>query len=458
MPELPEVETVRRTLAAVLPGRTIETVHVALPRLIKNASPADFAAALRGQTVTAVRRKGKYLRLVFDGPRHLLIHLRMTGSLVYFPAAADLPKSAHIIFRLDKGNLVYCDVRTFGCLWLIPPAGPTGVKGYDTLGPDANGPDFTVDYIWPLLKKSGRTVKAFLLDQTVIAGLGNIYADEALFLAGIRPSRRCGSMTKKSLIALHEAVQSVLAEGITYGGTTITAEKANRVSNAVRPFNTSSRAAGAPVIARIVRNRGNYMYKIGLTGSIATGKSTVTGMLRDLGAKVIDCDRIAHDVVDVGTEGVRRVAAAFGPEAVGPGGAMNREYMGRLVFGDKAAKKRLEEILFPLIYRRIDDDIETLEKAGSRSAVFLDMPLLYEVKYDSYVDEVWLVYVPYEVQLARLVKRDGCSEEEAKRRIHSQLPAAGKKALADVVIDNSGTPEETKTQVLFQWRRLQSRI
>ena len=132
--------------------------------------------------------------------------------------------------------------------------------------------------------------------------------------------------------------------------------------------------------------------------------------------------------------------------------------MGRLVFGDKAAKKRLEEILFPLIYRRIDDDIETLEKAGSRSAVFLDMPLLYEVKYDSYVDEVWLVYVPYEVQLARLVKRDGCSEEEAKRRIHSQLPAAGKKALADVVIDNSGTPEETKTQVLFQWRRLQSRI
>ena len=179
MPELPEVETVRRTLAALLPGRTIETVHVALPRLIKNASPADFAAALRGQTVTAVRRKGKYLRLVFDGPRHLLIHLRMTGSLVYFPAEADLPKSAHIIFRLDKGNLVYCDVRTFGCLWLIPPAGPTGVKGYDTLGPDANGPDFTVDYIWPLLKKSERTVKAFLLDQTVIAGLGNIYADEA---------------------------------------------------------------------------------------------------------------------------------------------------------------------------------------------------------------------------------------------------------------------------------------
>ena len=200
------------------------------------------------------------------------------------------------------------------------------------------------------------------------------------------------------------------------------------------------------------------MYKIGLTGSSATGKSTVTGMLRDLGAKVIDCDRIAHDVVVAGTEGVRRVAAAFGPEAVGPGGAMDREYMGRLVFGDKAAKKRLEEILFPLIYRRIDDDIEALEKAGSGSAVFLDMPLLYEVKYDSYVDEVWLVYVPYEVQLARLVKRDGCSEEEAKRRIHSQLPVAGKKALADVVIDNSGTPEETKTQVLFQWRRLQSRI
>lgn len=221
MPELPEVETVRRTLADVVTGRKITAVQVFLPRLLKNAAPQVFGHTLTGRVITSVARRGKYLRLVLDGDRDLLVHLRMTGSLVYMPAGSAIPGTAHIVFILDTGTLVYCDVRTFGCLWLVPKTEKTGIKGYDELGPDATDPAFTIDYAWPLLHKSRRTVKAFLLDQAVVAGLGNIYADEALFAAGIRPSRRCHGVTKRELTALKKAVDDVLAAGIAYGGTTI---------------------------------------------------------------------------------------------------------------------------------------------------------------------------------------------------------------------------------------------
>lgn len=221
MPELPEVETVRATLEPVLTGRTITHIDITLPRLIKNATVEAFSKALSGCTFTAVGRKGKYLRLCTDGSSDLLVHLRMTGSLIYDAAGNNRPKTAHIVFHLDKGLLYYCDVRTFGCLWLAKPGEKTGISGYDELGPDANSSAVTADYLREKMKASSRTVKSFLLDQTVLAGLGNIYVDEALFLAGIRPSRRCNHIGKERTQRLAKAIHTVLAEGIEYGGTTI---------------------------------------------------------------------------------------------------------------------------------------------------------------------------------------------------------------------------------------------
>ena len=121
-------------------------------------------------------------------------------------------------------------------------------------------------------------------------------------------------------------------------------------------------------------------------------------------------------------------------------------------------KKRLENILFPLIFEALDEELLRLERAGATPVVFLDMPLLYEVKYDSYVDEVWLVYVPFEVQLSRLMKRNGYTKEEALLRIHSQISVDKKKSLAQQVIDNSRTLEDTKEQVRSLWERLQMRL
>lgn len=200
------------------------------------------------------------------------------------------------------------------------------------------------------------------------------------------------------------------------------------------------------------------MYRIGLTGSIATGKSTVTNMLKELGAFVIDCDKTARDVVAPGTRGLAKIEEVFGKDAVAADGFMDRVYIGDLVFRNPEMKKRLENILFPLIFEALDEELLRLERAGATPVVFLDMPLLYEVKYDSYVDEVWLVYVPFEVQLSRLMKRNGYTKEEALLRIHSQISVDKKKSLAQQVIDNSGTLEDTKEQVRSLWERLQMRL
>lgn len=200
------------------------------------------------------------------------------------------------------------------------------------------------------------------------------------------------------------------------------------------------------------------MYRIGLTGSIATGKSTVTNMLKELGAFVIDCDKTARDVVAPGTRGLAKIEAAFGKDAIGADGSMDRVYIGDLVFRNPEMKKRLENILFPLIFEALDEELLRLEREGATPVVFLDMPLLYEVKYDSYVDEVWLVYVPFEVQLSRLMKRNGYTKEEALLRIHSQISVDKKKSLAQQVIDNSGTLEDTKEQVRSLWERLQMHL
>lgn len=221
MPELPEVETVRQGIASHIVHQDILAIDVNLPRLLKNATVPEFTAALVGKTITAVTRKGKYILIHLQGDTGLLVHLRMTGSLVYEGGEHIPIRGEHITMQLTQGYLLYGDVRTFGCLWLVPNEGVTGIKGYDTLGPDGISLDFTTAYLYDKLKSSSRVIKPFLLDQTIVAGLGNIYVDEALFLAKIRPSRQANRISKASAARLHDAIITVLQRGLAHGGTTI---------------------------------------------------------------------------------------------------------------------------------------------------------------------------------------------------------------------------------------------
>lgn len=200
------------------------------------------------------------------------------------------------------------------------------------------------------------------------------------------------------------------------------------------------------------------MYTIGLTGGIASGKSTVVQMLQSYGAAVIDCDILARQVVAPGSSGLQAVAAVFGPKTIQADGSMDRAYIGDIVFRQPARKKELEDILFPLIREKINDQIISYGKQENYPFVFLDMPLLFEVKYDAYVNETWLVYVDSATQLQRLISRNHFTGNEAMSRIHAQFPIDDKRAMAQVIIDNTGSVEETKEQVRIEWERLLSRI
>ncbi|NLM70068.1 MAG: dephospho-CoA kinase [Firmicutes bacterium] len=189
----------------------------------------------------------------------------------------------------------------------------------------------------------------------------------------------------------------------------------------------------------------------GLTGSIATGKSTVAAMLRELGAVVLDADQIAREVVAVGEPGWKQVAEAF-PDVIGEDGTIDRRKLGRLVFADAQQRRKLEAIIHPLVFERIKTQGQLLEQ--DNQIVFADIPLLYETNSHTWLDWVVVVYVPQEVQLRRLIQRDKLSEAEAWSRIQAQMSIEEKRKLADYVIDNSGSLAETKVQVDRLWHQI----
>ena len=195
------------------------------------------------------------------------------------------------------------------------------------------------------------------------------------------------------------------------------------------------------------------MYKIGLTGGIASGKSTATQVLRAEGAAVVDADIVAREVVAPGTQGLRDIVRAFGAEMIRRDGTLDRERLAASVFGNEENRRKLNGILHGHIKARIEEEARAFEAEGHRIVVY-DIPLLVEAGWYRETDEVWLLYVPAEIQKERLVKRDGFTEAEADARIASQMPVEEKKRYADVVIDNTGTEEELRHRMQTLWRRV----
>ncbi|WP_135555277.1 dephospho-CoA kinase [Paenibacillus cymbidii] len=192
---------------------------------------------------------------------------------------------------------------------------------------------------------------------------------------------------------------------------------------------------------------------IGLTGGIACGKSTVADSLVRRGALLIDADRIAREVVVPGSPALALVARRFGQAVIAEDGTLSRKKLGDIIFADASARKDLEAILHPAIRREMIARMEQAERERPERLVVVDVPLLYESGLTAMFDEVMVVYVPEQMQLQRLMARDGTSEETARLRIAAQLPIERKKEQADVVIDNSGTLAETELQLDTFWRR-----
>lgn len=221
MPELPEVEIIRGQLCSELAGTGIAGCEVLLPRLVTHPTALGYRRGLKGRRVDGVARRGKYLLLELDNGRDLVIHLGMTGSLTLSRPGEERPRHTHIIFHLDDGrDLLYVDPRTFGETALLPRGDYRPLPGLYRMGPEPMEEDFTVEALSRSLRGRCR-LKPALMDQSRVAGIGNIYADETLHRAGINPLRRLDGLTPSEMERLHRALREVLSEALARGGSSV---------------------------------------------------------------------------------------------------------------------------------------------------------------------------------------------------------------------------------------------
>lgn len=218
MPELPEVEVVRRRLAACLPGLVLRGLVVNDPTVVEQPED-EVRARLVGRRVSGLRRRGKYLIVDLAPDGVAVVHLRMTGQLLFRPEPGSRP--SRFVWLLEPATeLHFQDVRRFGRLWALAAGEEDAFFAARGLGPEPFSDAFSVAYLAQRLRGRRAPLKSFLLDQRNLAGVGNIYADEALFLAGIRPSRRGVTLTRKETARLFDTVKHVLELGIKNRGTT----------------------------------------------------------------------------------------------------------------------------------------------------------------------------------------------------------------------------------------------
>jgi formamidopyrimidine-DNA glycosylase len=217
MPELPEVEVLVRRLSPLLRGRMVRDIEVRRAKVLGSTSERELRTALRGGTFTGVSRRGKYLLFELQGagkksPVALIGHLGMTGRMYLLPKKDPLPKHAAVVLDLGKHRMVYEDARYFGRLTLER-------IGLEKLGPEPLGSQFTTEYFASVLKRSGQAIKVKLLDQTLVAGVGNIYASEALFRARISPRLPANKLKAAQVGNLRRTIREVLKQAIKYGST-----------------------------------------------------------------------------------------------------------------------------------------------------------------------------------------------------------------------------------------------
>ena len=220
MPELPEVETVRRGLEKLILGKKISNIDIRYPKMIKTDLD-EFRKGLPGQVIQAMGRRGKYLLFYLTG-KVLISHLRMEGKYFYYPDEVPERKHAHVLIHFeDGGTLVYEDVRKFGTMELLSLELLEAYFVSKKLGPEPIEQDFDLENFIAALKKSKKPIKSHLLDQTLVTGLGNIYVDEVLWRAKVHPSRTSNSLTAQEVRKVHDETINVLGQAVEKGGSTI---------------------------------------------------------------------------------------------------------------------------------------------------------------------------------------------------------------------------------------------
>jgi formamidopyrimidine-DNA glycosylase len=444
MPELPEVQTVLDTLALRIKDRAITDIRI-LYKPIVSCSEKRFKQSLIGQHFRTFKRRGKYLLFEMDDLT-LVSHLRMEGKYFILDGDAPIGKHDHVIFDLDDGKqLRYNDVRKFGRMELIEKDGD--YENFKDLGPEPFSDSFDREYCKEYLKNKKMPIKSVLLDQSFVAGIGNIYADEILFAMKIDPRSRADLLNEEEIDTMIRETRRILKEAIRAGGTTIRSYTSSLGVTGLFQLDLMVHTVkNCPVCASeiqktVVGGRGTYycpicqkrkkQKRIAITGTIGSGKSEAARYLREKGYPVFDCDAENRDLLEKGNAGYEAVKDAF-PECI-TDGQLDKKALSALVFNDPSQKKKLESIMHPLILERLNERKEEL--------LFAEVPLLFEAKWDRYFDQNLLVVTDRKILLERLKDR-GMSRSEALRRLKKQMPVSEKKKRADKIIYNNGSLQQ----------------
>lgn len=220
MPELPEVELVAKSLNQLVSNRKIVAAELLREKLAPSITPNEFSVNLKDSTINFVHRRGKHILFDLNSQQTLLTHLRMTGRFMLFPIDRELPKHSHAIFYLDdETRLIFQDQRHFGFMKLVETTRLFETKELSELAPEPFSEDFNLAYLKTVLSLSKRPLKEFLLDQTKVCGLGNIYVSESLFISKINPQILANEVPKRKIPPLFNAIRDVLAESIAHGST-----------------------------------------------------------------------------------------------------------------------------------------------------------------------------------------------------------------------------------------------
>ncbi|KUP05571.1 5-hydroxymethyluracil DNA glycosylase [Bacillus coahuilensis p1.1.43] len=267
MPELPEVETVRRTLKELIVGKKIIGVTVGWPKMIKKPEQVEqFTDALVDETIIDVHRRGKFL-IIETSHYSLVSHLRMEGKYGVYEEKEELLPHTHVIFHFDDDtSLRYRDVRKFGTMHLYTIGQEYLDKPLSELGPEPFSKEFHFNYLFEKLQKTERAIKAVLLDQTIVVGLGNIYVDEVLFKAGIDPERKSKTITLQETEKLTREIVSTLTIAVEAGGSTIRSYinsqgKVGTYQNQLFVYgrkDEACRVCGSPIYKKVTAGRGTH--------------------------------------------------------------------------------------------------------------------------------------------------------------------------------------------------------
>ena len=456
MPELPEVETVARILSPLLKGQKILSLTPLREKNIETPI-VIFSSGLVGKTFDGVSRRAKFLIFKMKEGGYILSHLRMEGRYFYEQEGTSSRKHDILYYHLSNGyRLAYCDTRKFGRIAYYPDEESLQIA-LEKLGPEPF--DFPKESFFQALSQIKKPIKEAIMDQQVIAGVGNIYADESLYKAKINPLTKTNLLSESECAALLESIQAILKEAIDLGGSTIKSYHpkegaSGSMQNKLLAYGKADSACprcGCKFKRITLNGRGTTYcplcqkekgerFVVGVLGPIHSGKSTVSAFLAEKGYLLFDADKEAKKLY--GLKSVQSKIFKLFPACRKENGLIDFSCIRKEVALDTEKKRALNKIIFPLVKQKAR---KFIQKSPQNSNIVLDVPLLFEADMGELCSLTLLIVASPELQKKRLLQEG--RDAENLLSLNQDYPIEKARKLSSLVIENNGPLTALKEEI-----------